>query len=80
MKKDKKQLAFSPSPLILDINFLPFNEALVAMQIVALIIGILVAIVLIVHFKKTRMENSKFAYCAPINDIPFLLFCFRYLW
>ncbi len=46
------------------------------MQIVALIIGILVAIVVIVHFKKTRLESSKFAYALLLITFPFYYFAF----
>lgn len=46
------------------------------MQIVALTIGILVAIGVIVHFKKTRLENSKFAYALLLITFPFYYFAF----
>lgn len=46
------------------------------MNILALIIGIVVSILIIVRFKKTRLESSKFAYSFLLITFPFYYFAF----
>jgi|TARA_R100001377_G_scaffold69194_2_gene44486 hypothetical protein len=46
------------------------------MNILAFIIGIAVSILIIVHFKKTRLESSKFAYSFLLFTFPFYYFVF----
>jgi uncharacterized membrane protein HdeD (DUF308 family) len=46
------------------------------MNILAFIIGIFISIAVIVHFKRTRLENSKFAYSALLFTFPFYYFAF----
>ena len=46
------------------------------MNILAFIIGIAVSILVIVHFKKNRLESSKFAYSFLLFTFPFYYFVF----
>lgn len=46
------------------------------MNILAFIIGIVVSILIIVPFKKTRLESSKFAYSFLLITFPFYYFAF----
>jgi hypothetical protein len=54
LKKDKKQLAFAPSSLILANNFLPINRALYGTDIMRLIL----ALVFLISFLCHSNENS----------------------
>jgi len=46
------------------------------MNILAFFIGILISILVILHFKKTRLESSKFAYSLLLITYPFYYFAF----
>ena len=46
------------------------------MNILAFIIGIFVSILVILHFKKTRLESSKFGYSFLLITFPFYYFIF----
>ncbi len=46
------------------------------MNILAFIIRIFVSIAVILHFKKTRLESSKFAYSILLFTFPFYYFVF----
>ena len=46
------------------------------MNILALTVGIAIAILIIVHFKRTRLETGKFAYAALLFTFPFYYLAF----
>jgi len=46
------------------------------MNILAFFTGISIAILVILHFKKTRLESSKFAYSLLLLNFPFYYFAF----
>ena len=46
------------------------------MNLIAFIIGILISITIVVYFKSSRLENSKFAYPILLATLPFYYFVF----
>lgn len=46
------------------------------MNLLALVIGICISIIIIVHFKKTRLEKSKSAYAVLLFTFPIYYFFF----
>ena len=55
----------------------PYNPcSLTIMNIFALIIGISISILVILHFKKRQLESSKFAYPILLITFPFYYFAF----
>ena len=46
------------------------------MNIIAFIIGVLISIAVILHFKKTRLESSQYAYSILLFTFPFYYFVF----
>jgi len=46
------------------------------MEILAIIFGLFISIVVIVHFKKTRLESSRFAYSLLLISFPFYYMSF----